>query len=98
MPRYANVNKIRAIACLSVLFYHCYALCNHTISIPIIEWILPLGGEIGVTAFFVLSGYGIYSSLYIQDKKQKTATFNSFMRKRFQKLAPHYYFNLFFLI
>lgn len=65
MQRSENVDKVRAAACILVLVYHCWAVCGSIpIHVPVIrEWI-ALGGDLGVTAFFVLSGYGIYVSLH----------------------------------
>lgn len=59
MQKNQNVNIIRAIACMLVLIYHCWALCGSvTIRIPFLREYIMYGGTIGVTAFFVLSGFG----------------------------------------
>lgn len=96
--RNLNVDKIRGIACLLVLLYHCYALTGKLpIGIPVIKDLIIKGGCIGVTIFFVLSGYGIYLSLQEMEKRN-SLNFASFIKKRFVRIAPHYYFNIFALL
>lgn len=91
-----NVNMIRAIACLLVLLYHCWALCGSIpIHLPILREYIAYGGVIGVTTFFLLSGYGIYFSLYGTELSGSEITFKSFMIKRVKRIVPHYYFNIF---
>ncbi len=62
MKRIKNIDLLRAGAILYIMLYHCYVLSGqpwqaHTA----IHTILTLGGEVGVTLFFLLSGYGILS-------------------------------------
>ena len=95
MKRIQNIDKIRAIACLLVLVYHCWALCgSHPIHIPVIREYITYGGTIGVTAFFILSGYGIYSSLHATELSDHKISFKNFMTKRIKRIVPHYYFNI----
>lgn len=95
MRKIHNIDKIRAIACLLVLVYHSWALCGGTpINIPIIQECISLGGVLSVTMFFVLSGYGIYSSLCATERSGSKISFFRFMGKRITRVVPHYYFNL----
>lgn len=55
------------------------------------------GGDVGVTAFFVLSGYGIFFSLKSLESQQHL-TFCNFMRIRIKKIVPQYYFNIAILL
>ena len=64
MKHIKNIDLLRAGAILYIMLYHCYVLSgqpwqSHTA----IHTLLTLGGEVGVTLFFLLSGYGIYLSL-----------------------------------
>lgn len=95
MHKLHNIDKIRATACLLVLVYHCWALCGSApINIPILREYISYGGVIGVTAFFILSGFGIYTSLYATESSGSEIKFTHFMSKRIKRIVPHYYFNL----
>lgn len=95
MQKIHNIDKIRAAACLLVLVYHCWALCGGApINIPILREYISYGGVIGVTAFFILSGFGIYTSLCKTEASSSKIKFTSFMAKRIERIVPHYYFNL----
>lgn len=95
MARNRNIDIVRAAALLLVLIYHCWVKIG---SVPIgnsaVQLVVQLGGEIGVTAFFALSGYGIYHSLYRTERSGEIHFF-SFMKKRLQRILPQYYLNLF---
>ncbi|MDE5873309.1 MAG: acyltransferase, partial [Lachnospiraceae bacterium] len=92
----SNMDIFRALSLLLVFFYHCWVcLGAYQIKIPIINYLILLGGELGVTAFFMLSGYGIFSSL---DRTDKTISFKDFMVKRLKRVAPQYYLNLFVVL
>ena len=98
MKRVDNVDKLRGFACLLIVIYHCYGLTKISLlDIPIAREFLSMGGEIGVTIFFVLSGYGIFYSLQNLEKKKKL-TYRNFMKARIMKLVPQYYFNIFVLL
>ena len=62
--RNRNIDVIRAIMILWIALYHAWVVCG---AIPFsnsaVDTLIRLGGEIGVTAFFMLSGFGIYYSL-----------------------------------
>ncbi len=94
--RNSNIDIFRALSLLLVFFYHCWTCMGaRQIKIPIINYLISLGGEIGVTAFFMLSGYGIFSSL---DRMNNAISFKGFMMKRFKRIAPQYYLNLFVVL
>lgn len=85
---------IRAIALLQIILYHSWVLCkNVSPSAPNVPLLISYGGEIGVTCFFVLSGFGIYYSLNKMDNN-KSLSFTSFAKKRCIRILPHYYFSL----
>lgn len=95
MRKIYNIDKIRAAACLLVLGYHCWALCGgNGIRLPVLREYISYGGVIGVTIFFVLSGYGIYSSLLATERSGGKIAFGKFMGKRIRRVVPHYYLNL----
>lgn len=90
MNRNKNVDIFRAIALLLVMVYHGWVLCGSpALRYELVTLVVSLGGEIGVTAFFVLSGYGIYCSLDNMEKKH-SFRYGSFLKKRAQRVVPQY--------
>jgi len=98
MTRNKGVDIFRTIALLLVLIYHAWTVCGMpTIDSRIIKLLVGFGGEIGVTAFFCLSGFGIYHSLASMEQKGQL-TFQNHMKKRWLRVAPQYYLNLMVLV
>ena len=97
--RNRTIDFFRAIAILSVLFYHFYYLCNYPYqSVPVIHRILSSGGEIGVTLFFIISGYGICGSLMRMEQTDGSVSWKKFMKKRFVRILPQYYGSIIVLL
>ena len=95
MKKNINVEIIRAIALLSVLIYHIQCLFNgQIVSNRYITSIINFGGEIGVTLFFIISGYGIFKSIDYK-KNNNDFEYKTYIKKRFLKIAPAYYFCIF---
>lgn len=92
--RNRNVDILRALSLLLIIIYHIWVLTG---SIPfrfgLVTMIISLGGEIGVTAFFALSGYGIYCSISKMEE-QGTLKYGAFMKKRLSRILPAYYVSL----
>lgn len=92
MKRIKNIDLLRAGAILYIMLYHCYVLSgqpwqSHTA----IHTLLTLGGEVGVTLFFLLSGYGIYLSLSSSEARGCLPGWRAFMKKRCIRIMPQYY-------
>lgn len=92
MKRIKNIDLLRAGAILYIMLYHCYVLSgqpwqSHTA----IHTFLTLGGEVGVTLFFLLSGYGIYLSLSSSEARGCLPGWRAFMKKRCIRIMPQYY-------
>ena len=99
MKRNKNVDILRAAAILIIIIYHAYALTGYPWSSHVrLNRLLSFGGEVGVTLFFVLSGYGISSSLSSQDRRGGLPSWGSFMKKRCLRIMPQYYFCIVFLL
>lgn len=91
MVRNRNVDIFRAISLLMVMIYHGWVLTGaYSFKYSILALVFPLGGEIGVTAFFALSGYGIYFSLAGMEKKMGEISYVEFLKKRVKRIVPHY--------
>lgn len=97
MVRNRNLDRFRAIALLLVLVYHCWTLTGEGPILPGLYYFVKLGGEIGVTAFFALSGYGIYCSLSKREAAGELS-FLPFMKSRMRRIAPQYYISLILVI
>ena len=80
--RRADIDGLRAIAVLSVLFYHC--------TIPFFS-----GGFVGVDVFFVISGYLIGGQIY-ERLAQNPGTFRDFLgwfyERRVRRILPAFFF------
>lgn len=87
--RNINIDILRALSILLIVVYHIYASTNIEIHIPIIRSIIQYGGEIGVTTFLILSGFSIQLSL---NKTSGKIPYKDFIKNRFRRLAPEYYF------
>lgn len=94
MRRNRGVDIFRTGALLLVLLYHAWHACGRQpINNSLVNMIVILGGELGVTAFFCLSGFGIFCSLQSMDNKN-TLSFKTHIYKRITRVAPQYYINL----
>lgn len=69
-----DINGLRAIAVLSVIFYH-VGLINFS------------GGWLGVDIFFVISGF-LISNIILSDLNSKTFSFKNFYLKRAKRILP----------
>ena len=69
-----DINGLRAIAVLSVVFYHA--------DIQIFK-----GGWLGVDIFFVISGY-LISNIIISELNEATFTFKNFYLRRIRRILP----------
>lgn len=94
-----NKNKgldiFRVLSLLLVVIYHVWVVTNNQYSFNniVLDTFIPLGGEIGVTAFFVLSGCSIYLSL-----TNNTRDYLSYIKKRFIRVAPEYYISVLIVV
>ncbi len=88
--RNTAVDLFRALSILLIILYHGWVQCG---AVPfrsrLLTTMVSLGGEIGVTAFFALSGYGIYYSLYHSAQKG-SLRFGEFMKRRLRRIMPPY--------
>lgn len=99
MNRNKNVDILRVAAILVIMVYHAYVICGMPWTArTYIHTLLNFGGELGVTLFFALSGFGIYMSLDRKHKAQALPTWWSFMKARCKRIMPQYYFCIFVLL
>lgn len=70
----ADVDGLRALAILLVLFYHVFPS-------------IVKGGFIGVDIFFVISGF-LITGIILKDLKNSTFSFSSFFSRRIRRIFP----------
>ena len=80
----ADINGLRAIAVLAVLFYHA-------------DFKLFKGGWLGVDIFFVISGY-LISNIIISELNDGKFTFKKFYSRRAKRILPALFSMLFLTI
>lgn len=95
MKRNRNLDIVRALAVLAVVIYHINVITNINIPIKPVQDILTYGGEFGVTIFFILSGFAIYSS---SSRSGKDFKYHNFVTKRLSRILPQYYISLIILL
>ncbi|HET6472053.1 MAG TPA: acyltransferase, partial [Pseudomonadales bacterium] len=76
-----EIDGLRAVAVLPVIFYHAGFAFAH-------------GGYIGVDVFFVISGY-LITSLIVEEKVAGTFSLASFYERRMRRLLPALFIVLF---
>ena len=79
-----DINILRAVAVLSVLFYHA--------GFELFE-----GGWLGVDIFFVISGF-LISNIILSNLTTDKFSFKSFYSRRVKRIIPAYYFTIIFTI
>lgn len=103
MKHNRNLDIVRGITILIIVMYHIYAIMNGSgyrtgIYIPVLTQLMMYGGEIGVTLFFMISGYGIYSYLSHKEITEGKIQYLPYIKRRFIRIAPQYYISLGVLI
>ena len=92
LKHYNELDGIRAIAVIMVMFYHFFKDVTVQNDILLIVQKLSLFGKTGVSLFFVLSGFLITRILL--NTKRDDSYFKSFYIKRVLRIFPLYYFFL----
>lgn len=82
-----NIELLRILAVFTIVFYH-YALTMATLSSNQVLYAEAFA-QIAMVSFFGISGFGLF--LYFDKEKP---SYIKFLRHRFSRLIPHYYFCL----
>ena len=90
IPYRSEIDGLRAIAILSVIFYH----SNKSIG----SFTLFSGGFLGVDIFFVISGYLITSIILNEINTTQNFSFKNFYQRRARRILPALLFVIFFSI
>jgi peptidoglycan/LPS O-acetylase OafA/YrhL len=83
----SEIDGLRAIAVLSVIFYHS--------KIKFFEKNFFSGGYIGVDIFFVISGYLICLIIFSEIKSNERFNFFNFFERRIRRILPALFFIIF---
>ena len=75
-----EINGLRAIAVLSVIFYHAKIILFGR------EWLV--GGFLGVDIFFVISGYLITRIIIFELQLKGSFSFTNFYERRARRILP----------
>ena len=79
-----EIDGLRAIAVLSVVFYHAkFSFMGEN---------LFVGGFLGVDIFFVISGYLITKLIFLELKSTNKFSFTKFYQRRIRRILPALFF------
>lgn len=96
MSRNRNMDIFRSIALLTVMVYHFWVTTgSFSFLSQHLTMLVSLGGEIGVTAFFALSGFGIFCSFRKQEAENQQCLIKAYIKKRAYRIMPPYYVSIF---
>lgn len=91
VKRNQQINFLKISAILLIIIYHTqYLFGGSIVDVKFVTDIINSMGNIGVTLFFIMSGYGIYK--YIDNHQDQK--YIDFIKGRFKKIAKPYYFCL----
>ncbi len=97
--RIKTFDSVRAAATIAVFLFHAgYLLSFTTDSIFSLHRFIYFGGTVGVSVFFVLSGFLLFYQLYKKDEPLTTSRLWTYVKKRLFRILPLYYFSLFFIV
>lgn len=88
---FPNLNGVRAIAALAVVLHHIWQFLQITGKLNEFEGFVTIIGKLGVTLFFVLSGFLISYLLFAEEKKTGTIFIKDFYIRRMLRIWPLYY-------
>lgn len=96
---FANLDSLRAIAAFLVIFYHIglHLVFPENKFTPYLIQVLSfngLGGSLGVTFFFTLSGFLITYLMFVELEKKGSFSILNFYMRRILRIWPLYYLSL----
>lgn len=92
MRYYKELDGVRAVAALMIMFCHFFLYANSENDIFLMIKKMSVFGQTGVSLFFVLSGFLI--SRILINTKEKPHYFRNFYLRRILRIFPLYYFFL----
>ncbi|WP_455526902.1 acyltransferase family protein [Huintestinicola sp.] len=97
--RNVSIDIWRILAIFLVMTNHYWGLLSdiQVSRFKIVNFLESFGGEIGVTIFFIISGYGIYCSLN-KSFNDKSFSYKDFTLKRMNRILPQYYVSILLIL
>lgn len=92
-------DSVRAGATIAVFIFHAGYLFSYSGS-SIIDWhrLVYFSGTVGVSVFFVLSGFLLFYQMYKKNEALNFTRLSDYIKKRCLRILPLYYFSLFFIL
>lgn len=88
---FKNLDGIRFLAAFMVVVHHCiFFKKSYSESYPIVERSIELMGRLGVSLFFILSGFLISYLLLVEKDSKGTISFRNFYIRRILRIWPLY--------
>ena len=96
------LDSMRAVATMAVFIFHAgyllFSYPDHQAGIINLTRFVYFGGTVGVSMFFVLSGFLLFYQMIDRDEPVTKAMLWRYAKKRMLRILPLYYFSLFFII
>lgn len=92
MERNKNIEAIRGIAILMMLFYHYTRIIKGIIQTPFGSIVDEAICQTALISFFVISGFGTFLSLEFKINRGEAIGVVDYIRKRAASIMPQYYF------
>lgn len=95
--RNKNIEALRGAAILMLLFYH-YSVSLGYFKTPFFVMLDEAICQFSMIIFFVISGFGTYLHYKRSEIDQVSITYGAYVKQRFKKIAPAYYFCMIFIL
>lgn len=92
--RIPSLDGLRAISILLVIIGHARSSFGSTVSENVLLWKILGNQQLGVSSFFVISGFLITNILMNEYAESKTIRLTRFYKRRIFRIIPAFYFML----